>query len=169
MKYRESFRIASEIERGIFSGNWQYWSNLRAVPSASSLKIIDCGRDSRRLILRDYEITRYNNNNNNNNRLIIRLKLKITCYLYTQGKITLAKLTANWKNQKIALSDILPSRWRQCPLRSILPPTMLSSMRQSVLILASLCLRAPSYFYCVCDSFVLLHSSLTDEDRKELH
>jgi hypothetical protein len=35
LKYREKFQISLEISREFLSGNWQYWSNLRAVPTAS--------------------------------------------------------------------------------------------------------------------------------------
>jgi hypothetical protein len=35
LKYREKFQISLEISREFLYGNWQYWSNLRAVPAAS--------------------------------------------------------------------------------------------------------------------------------------
>jgi hypothetical protein len=35
LKYREKFQISLEISREFLSGNWQYWSNLRALPIAS--------------------------------------------------------------------------------------------------------------------------------------
>ena len=34
-KYREKFLICLEISREVLSGNWQYWSNPRALPTAS--------------------------------------------------------------------------------------------------------------------------------------
>jgi hypothetical protein len=35
LKYREKFQISLEISRGFLYGNWQYWRNLRALPTAS--------------------------------------------------------------------------------------------------------------------------------------
>jgi hypothetical protein len=35
LKYREKFQISLEISREVLSGNWQYWSNFRALPTAS--------------------------------------------------------------------------------------------------------------------------------------
>jgi hypothetical protein len=35
LKYREKFQISLEISREFLSGSWQYWSILRALPTAS--------------------------------------------------------------------------------------------------------------------------------------
>jgi hypothetical protein len=35
LKYREKLQMSLEISREFLSGSWQYWSNLRALPTAS--------------------------------------------------------------------------------------------------------------------------------------